>query len=523
MVATLGVVYTPPAVARLMVERALAPFATDTIDQTLALRICDPALGEGAFLLAVIDVLVDRLAALGLDRATARRRVGEHCIHGADIDARAVAVARAATAAGDHLRVGDALSLPWESFDVVVGNPPYIRQERIADKASLRGYAVFDGVADLYVYFVELAHRLARPGGRYCLVLPNKWLTVAYGRPLRAYLAAQASVEGLVDLGRAAPLFAGVDAFSCIVWGTIGSGSEAIACERLADGAPLALAPRVTQPRAAWQADPWHLDSLAERALIARLERDFPALDTVVGRPARGVVTGCNRVFVIDGATRQRLLDREPACASLIRPFVKGRDIRRWRAAPNDRWILLIDRGTSLDEFPHLAAYFAEHRSALEPRPLDHTGAWPGRKPGTYRWFELQDPVGALASSRAPRLFYQDIQSGPTCCLDESGLVPDTTVWILPTADRFLLALLNSPLYGWYAQRRFPPALNGAIRPKLEYISALPVAPSPPALAALVDRCLAAPTPKLEAAITAAVLDAYQLRPAERALVTGGR
>jgi hypothetical protein len=93
----------------------------------------------------------------------------------------------------------------------------------------------------------------------------------------------------------------------------------------------------------------------------------------------------------------------------------------------------------------------------------------------------------------------------------------------LPTADRYLLAVLNSPLYGWYAQRRFPPALNGAVRPKHEYLRALPIAtPSPDARAAiekLVDEQLASPSPALEARIADAVLDVYALSRAERARI----
>jgi hypothetical protein len=154
------------------------------------------------------------------------------------------------------------------------------------------------------------------------------------------------------------------------------------------------------------------------------------------------------------------------------------------------------------------------------------TGSWSGRKPGSYRWYELQDPVGELAASRAPRLFYQDIQTGPASCLDDSGLVPDTTVWVLPTADRFLLAVLNSPVYAWYATRRFPPALNGAVRPKLDYIRALPIA-TPTAAAradieSLVERRLACGTAlarELDAAIAEAVLAVYDVSPAQRAII----
>ena len=117
--------------------------------------------------------------------------------------------------------------------------------------------------------------------------------------------------------------------------------------------------------------------------------------------------------------------------------------------------------------------------------------------------------------------------------------MPDTTVWILPSADPYLLAVLNSPLYGWYARRRFPPALNGAVRPKLEYMRALPIATPAPAERARIERLveerLAIEAPRrdvrggagraaetareLDAAIEAAVLAAYELSPAERRMV----
>lgn len=565
-----GVVYTPPSVARPMVELALAPLvAGKRAEELLALRICDPAIGEGAFLAEVIDVLAGALAEArrregaprGADLGRARREIAARCVAGIDVDARAVAVARRRLGAGPRaLRIGDALALDWAGafpddaarggFDAVVGNPPYVRQESLGARAKdrVRGFASHDGVADLYVYFVELAHRIARRGGRYCLITPNKWLTAAYGRPLRAFLAAQASVEGVIDLSRA-PLFAGADAFPSIVWGTVGAGgprgARPIRAARVDDAAAsVADALRdagTPHARARWGDGPWHIDAPADRALIDRLERAWPALGAVVaGRPARGVVTGCNRAFVLDRAARDRLLAEEPAAAALIRPLAKGRDVRRWLPDAIERWILLIDRGASLEGLPRLAAHLARFRAALEPRPPAWRGPWPGRKPGAYRWYELQDPVGALAASRAPRLLYQDIQTGPACCLDEGGaLVPDTTVWILPSADRYLLAVLNSALYGWYARRRFPPALHGAVRPKLAYLRALPIAAPAPAARAAIERLVdqrlaleamrragdpsaARTAQELDRAIEEAVLAAYELSPAERARVTAG-
>jgi hypothetical protein len=509
MVATrsLGVVYTPASVTVPMAELALAPLGNEP-------RVCDPAIGTGAFADAIVDVLVRR----GADLRRANQR-----IFGADVDARAVALARRGRNPA-NIVVGDALSLDWSAlapFDLVIGNPPYIRQESLAAaKSAMRGYEVYDGVADLYVYFVELAHRIAR---RYCLIIPNKWMTAAYGRPLRRFLAAQRSVEGIVDFSRALPLFPGADAFPCIVWGTVGARTRAIRARR-ASGAAVADELAISgAPHAGWRDEPWHIDDPGDHALISRLERIGRPLGELVGRPSRGVVTGCNRAFVLDGAARAELLAAEPAAEALVRPLVKGRDVGRWTPRDADRYILLVDRGTSLARLPRTLAHLARFRDALEPKPDGHRGAWHGRKPGAYRWYELQDPVGPLVKSRGPRLLYQDIQTQPACCLDRSGaFVPDTTVWMLPTDDLVLLAILNSSVYAWFARRRFPPALNGAVRPKLEYIRTLPI-PEPSraqrtAIETLVERRLAGAD--LDAELDAAVCDLYALSRADRKRVS---
>jgi hypothetical protein len=234
--------------------------------------------------------------------------------------------------------------------------------------------------------------------------------------------------------------------------------------------------------------------------LIDRLERSHPALSELVpGKPQRGIVTGLNAAFVIDGATRSRLLDRDPRSVELIRPLVKGRDLRPFAIDRADRYVLLVGHGTAIDDYPAIRKHLATFRTQLE-----------ARKPGTYRWYELQDPLGPLVVANTPRLLYQDIQTQPACAFDDGSNVPDTTVWMLPTVDRVILAILNSSLYHWYARRRFPPALNGAVRPKQAYIAKLPIArPSPDlrrAIEATTDRSL----------LDTLIAEAYELSRAER-------
>jgi methylase of polypeptide subunit release factors len=132
----LGVVYTPAETARAMVEIALGPLlAGKSVDELLALRVCDPAAGEGAFLVEVVERIARHIAAHGWSIEDARRAVRATCVVGVDIDPRAVETVRGMGI--EQVRVGDALAIDWraafgiERFDVVIGNPPYIRQEHL--------------------------------------------------------------------------------------------------------------------------------------------------------------------------------------------------------------------------------------------------------------------------------------------------------------------------------------------------------------------------------------------------------
>lgn len=117
---------------------------------------------------------------------------------------------------------------PRGGFDAVIGNPPYVRQEKLAEiKPALRkAYAAWDGMADLYVYFYELGLRLLRPGGRLSYVVTNKWLKAGYAETLRGLLADRAWLDLVVDFGHAKQFFKDADVFPCIVVAERPDGSE---------------------------------------------------------------------------------------------------------------------------------------------------------------------------------------------------------------------------------------------------------------------------------------------------------
>src|SRR5262249_14900241 len=96
----------------------------------------------------------------------------------------------------------------------------YVRMELFKDqKPTLRQNfsIVYDGSADLYVYFYVRTHQLLRPGGTACFISSNKWLKAGYGEPLRRFLAESAWVESVVDFGHAKQIFQDADVFPLIL------------------------------------------------------------------------------------------------------------------------------------------------------------------------------------------------------------------------------------------------------------------------------------------------------------------
>jgi len=229
--------YTPARITRPLVRHALEPLAYEgprqgmprrrwrlrPADELLSLRVADPAVGGGAFLVAACRYLAGRLLeAWGCPpsdetmAARARGLVARHCLFGVDEDPLAVEIARLslwllagaeeepASFLADALRCGDSLSLSWPAafpavmarggFDALLSNPPFgnaISDVPARTKAALRGrYVGLSGTADLSYYFLALTERLARPDGVTGVVLPRAFLTAPAARGLRRSLLA---------------------------------------------------------------------------------------------------------------------------------------------------------------------------------------------------------------------------------------------------------------------------------------------------------------------------------------------
>jgi len=336
-----------------------------------------------------------------------------------------------------HVFAGDT-----PGFDIVVANPPYVRQESLpeSDQGTYYRYAfpeVYNGTADLYVFFFARALQLLREGGWLAFITSNKYMRAAYGEALRGYLPKAMEIEQVLDFGDL-PVFS-VAAYPAVVVGKKQSEHDAEHAVGVADlVAPVRQRLRAQElpvnvesvrgqlqeidalvsaetvpdfPLALLKREGWVLEDPALVRLFERLMNEgTPLKEYVDGRIYYGIKTGLNEAFVIDQAKRDELVAADSRSAELIKPWLRGRDIKRWTPEWAGLYLIAIQnsgdrdahnpwadapsearaREIFRDSYPAIHAHLSAREAKLRPR------ADQGRYGGSCE----RAPITASSSSR---------------------------------------------------------------------------------------------------------------------------
>ena len=233
----------------------------------------------------------------------------------------------------------------------------------------------------------------------------------------------------------------------------------------------------VEVPRARFGSEPWNLEPPAVEALMAKLRANGVTLREFAGVGALyGVKTGCNEAFIVDGPTRNRLIAEHPSSEAVLKKYLRGQDVDRWRSEWAGDWMIFARRSIDIEQYPAIKRHLGGFRTALEPKPKDWDGKdWPGRKPGSYKWYELQDPVDYWREFEKPKLMFQDIAWQPRFTLDNTALYANNTVYFLPTHDPWTLAALNAPVSWWFAWRGAQHGKDEALRFFASFMETFPI------------------------------------------------
>ncbi len=431
-----------------------------------------------------------------------------------------------------------------DGFDVVIGNPPYIRHEKIrALKPALKTQFedFFASTADISVYFYKRGAELLRDGGILPYICTNKFMRSGYGKNLRQFLSAEMSLQTFLDFGSVSVFDAAVD--TCIVLvekGSAAPGHHFRAATLRQNSEDFDVREEFETQLFLMQAsqltaEGWVLTSPDAIALLGKLQGTGVPLGEM--QLFFGIKTGFNDAFIIDENVYQQLAFEDSNSSELIKPLLRGRDIRRWQAHWADKYLITIASSANR-EWPWSDAeddaeaerifaktYPAVHRhlSGYRERLIARADK------GKFYW-ELRS-CAYYDALTVPKIVYPDISSSMRACYDTTNTLCLQTTYVLPTTDLSLLAILNSRVFDWYARHKFQnlndPWAGGGLRFIRQYMAHAPIANRTAAqkteLSRLVEQILAAPDSDnvraLERQIDAIVYRLYGLSAEEIALI----
>ncbi len=488
-------------------------FWLDYLEQLRSLTILDPACGSGAFLAAAFDALageyarvLERLAELGAEPAIdAFDEILGRNLYGIDLNIESVEISRLSlwlkTARQKHrlasldetVRDGNSLiadkkyaerPFKWDGrfaaiaqqggFDIVIGNPPYVRMEYLTDQKPYLSehYEVADDRTDLYAYFFEKAVDVLKVGGRLGYISSSTFFRTGSGENLRRFMAEETAIEAVIDFGDE-QVFEGVTTYPAIITAqklaqgeTPGGDLRFFNIKHLPTDLSSAFdAQAQTMPRSRLTGSSWQFEGDALAQLRDKIATGRKTLGEVYGAPLRGIVTGLNEAFIIDTPTRNALVARHAKSADLLKPFLKGEHIKRWRVEPEGLFLINIPKGKiKIDDYPAIRDHLLPFKAALEKRATEQ------------EWFALQQAqVAYQPGFEKPKISYPHFQNNRMFTFEQTGHYSNDKSYFIPSDDLCLLALLNSNVAWNFLSGISPAVRDNWHEMRVQYVELLPI------------------------------------------------
>ncbi|MBI4640176.1 MAG: Eco57I restriction-modification methylase domain-containing protein, partial [Candidatus Tectomicrobia bacterium] len=372
-------------------------------------------------------------------------------------------------------------------FDITLANPPYVRQEKLKDqkKVFAQHYQTYTGIADLYVYFYEKGIKLLKPGGTIAYISSNKFFRAGYGEKLRRFLTEKTAIINLIDFGDL-PVFEATT-YPCVLVAKRLNGesretvvrARTIASEdELRRFEDVFRSSAIDMPQSSLSVEGWRIENKAMLSLLEKIRKGgVPLGEYVTGKIYRGIITGYNEAFVIDEETKKRLIKEDKRSAQVIKPLLRGRDIKRYSIEEPGLYLIYV---------PH--KWTNEHRGKTEPEdffkkelPAIHTHLKPSEKPLTKRddqgeyWWEMR-PCKYLEEFEKPKIVWGNLGDVAGFGYDEGNCYPSAPACLIQTEDMFLLADLNSSLGDYFFHQIAAVRRGGYLEYKPMYVEQLPIA-----------------------------------------------
>ena len=340
-------------------------------------------------------------------------------------------------------------------FDCVIGNPPYIQLQKMgadADALQKINYETYERTGDIYCLFYEMGMKLLKPGALLSFITSNKWMRAGYGKSLREHLSSKYNPTLLIDFANNKIFDSATVLVNILSLEKCGNQGHTLSCS-VEDGFDVSKLSDYVQTHAVLSS----FSSSESWSILSDIERSIKTKIEAVGTPLKdwdiqinyGIKTGFNDAFIIDSAKRDEILsacqseDERQRTAEIIRPILRGRDIKKYGYNWADLWLINTHNGVKgriprirIEDYPAIKAHLDHYWSKIKDR------ADQGDTPYNLR------NCAYLEEFMRPKIIYREIGFEMDACIAPANWFVNNKLYLI-TGDNieYLLAFLNSKVF----------------------------------------------------------------------------
>jgi len=365
-----------------------------------------------------------------------------------------------------------------EGFDIVIANPPYVRQEKFASIKNVlkkKFGSFYNGRADLYIYFIKLGFSIIKHKGIFSYITSNKFFKRGYGKNTRSFLTKNVSVARIINFGELPVFKASVDSAIIIAKNIKPNKDDVLEYIQIKNENDIINISRFFDKNKcdisvnSLGADEWSLEDKDKIKILNKMKN----LPNTLGSYLKdiifaGIKTGYDEAFVINEEKKDILIREDPKSSDLIKPWLRGKDNRKWQIAYKNLYIIYIPLNKiKIDNYPAIKKHLLHFKTKLEKRAT------------SQRWYEMQQPQESFSNFfDRPKVIYPDCAKEMRASYDETGAYGTMAMYFIPF-DPLILGILNSKLFDWYSRMTFAtfgdPWNGGRIIFKTIYMSKVPI------------------------------------------------
>ena len=371
------------------------------------------------------------------------------------------------------------------NFDIVIGNPPYIQIQSMDDatKALKPQYKSFERTGDIYCLFYELGVTLLKRHGILTFITSNKWMRAAYGKSLRNFFLEYTKPIKVIDFAGNKVFDSATVDVNIMILEKEKSGEDISACT-IKENCSNNMSDYVEHNSVFTRFEvgqSWAILSPIEQSIKRKIEAVGKPLKDWDVKIYRGILTGCNEAFIIDGTKKDELIAKDPKSAEIIRPILRGRDIKRYGYNFADLWIIATfpSRNYNIDKYPavkeHLLSFGMERLEQSGKSYIINGKEVTARKKTNNKWFETQDSIGYWEDFNKQKIAWGNLCLEPQFALIEEGFFINAPAPLIVPGNEYLLSILNSKLTDFYLRTQGVSRNGGYFEYKPMFVEKMPI------------------------------------------------